>query len=523
MRNRLARLVGLCSLAAILGATALSWAPQRATATANYNPPANSSRLQTVGFRSLGYSQGLSDASQSSGTLRSRHVAASSGSYLRLAYGAWYCDGSHTEQAAPNAVVVKASVENTTTDSGTRIPVTFAGLRSVAIPVNCTVWSDPVFVDYAANDVLYVNTFVDVSGQGAGAKWPLNLLWNSASPQAWIDSSGLEAFAAGSDYTDSGTFTLSGSGTGYGPCAIVGDAVGTRSVLLAGDSVMDGGGDLTYRRSFAVRACAGASPPIAYQLVSRSSDTAAQFAAAATRYRRSQICGNAFSAIVHYGTNDITLSGHNAAQVEASLLRDAAILHRMLEGGKVYLCTLLPRVTSTDGVTTVSGQTPLATESIRTAVNDWLRDTSSSGAVAQSAGTVAGVFDTASKVEVNSSGVLTLNGGRWSVGATLATGTATGGSSTTLVDSSQSWTTNQWTNNAVRITSGTGNGQGALVNSNTGTTLTINTGYSSSFSPAPANGSTYAIIESHSVDGIHPTPAGSDLMKTAIDTTLLVR
>lgn len=60
--------------------------------------------------------------------------------------------------------------------------------------------------------------------------------------------------------------------------------------------------------------------------------------------------------------------------------------------------------------------------------------------------------------------------------AYYATGVATSGSATTLVNSAKTWTTNQWTNYQVRIISGTGVGQIRNISSNTGTTLTIPTG-----------------------------------------------
>lgn len=61
-------------------------------------------------------------------------------------------------------------------------------------------------------------------------------------------------------------------------------------------------------------------------------------------------------------------------------------------------------------------------------------------------------------------------------GNTIAIGTATSGSATTLVNSGKAWTTNQWANYQVRITAGTGAGQVRTITSNTGTTLTIPTG-----------------------------------------------
>ncbi len=55
----------------------------------------------------------------------------------------------------------------------------------------------------------------------------------------------------------------------------------------------------------------------------------------------------------------------------------------------------------------------------------------------------------------------------------FATGTATGGASTTLVNTAKAWATNQWANFQVKIASGTGAGQIRTIASNTGATLTV--------------------------------------------------
>jgi hypothetical protein len=57
----------------------------------------------------------------------------------------------------------------------------------------------------------------------------------------------------------------------------------------------------------------------------------------------------------------------------------------------------------------------------------------------------------------------------------FATGTATGGTGTTLANTAKTWTTNQWANSQARITAGTGAGQIRPITSNTGTTLTVPT------------------------------------------------
>ena len=55
-------------------------------------------------------------------------------------------------------------------------------------------------------------------------------------------------------------------------------------------------------------------------------------------------------------------------------------------------------------------------------------------------------------------------------------GTATSGSSTTLVCTGKGWTNDQWINYRVRITGGTGIGQKSLIIDNTGDTLTFAAG-----------------------------------------------
>lgn len=65
--------------------------------------------------------------------------------------------------------------------------------------------------------------------------------------------------------------------------------------------------------------------------------------------------------------------------------------------------------------------------------------------------------------------------GATGLGTGFATGTATSGSATTVVNTGKAWTVNQWANFQVRITAGTGAGKLAIITSNTATTLTFPT------------------------------------------------
>jgi hypothetical protein len=71
----------------------------------------------------------------------------------------------------------------------------------------------------------------------------------------------------------------------------------------------------------------------------------------------------------------------------------------------------------------------------------------------------------------------------------IVSGTATSATINTLSNSGKTWTTNQWTNYQIRITSGTGRGQVRTISSNTGTQITV----SSNWSLTPDSSSVYAI------------------------------
>lgn len=72
--------------------------------------------------------------------------------------------------------------------------------------------------------------------------------------------------------------------------------------------------------------------------------------------------------------------------------------------------------------------------------------------------------------------------------APYAIGVATSATSTTLVNSAKTWTTNQWTNYQVKIISGTGMGQTRVIASNTSTALTV-----AAWSVTPDTTSVYVI------------------------------
>lgn len=331
-------------------------------------------------------------------------------------------------------------------------------------------------------------------------------------------SSPFEGRTTGSDLVDSGTPTSSTQNV-FSPSALLGmptdDAI--PSVAVCGDSIGLGTGDPDTSQysngGFIVRAlqsrfpfmngCKGAEKLEDFQNLNGK-----------TRYRRMYIATGCPYVVMNLGTNNMSTS--TVAQMQAIVLEITAAWN--VKGAKVFWCTIVPKTTSSTAWTTVAGQSVTANESVRTAFNDWLRDGSGSGYVAQAGGKQnAGVFDAAKTVEVNSLGALATNGGYWLPGTQVDTGTATAGTTTTVTDSGKSWTVNQFAGMYVYLTAGTGNGQAAgYIVSNTATQLTIK----SAWTTAPDATSVYRIVNNAmTVEGTHPTANGHLLMSAAVDTT----
>lgn len=130
------------------------------------------------------------------------------------------------------------------------------------------------------------------------------------------------------------------------------------------------------------------------------------------------------------------------------------------------------------------------------------------------------LWDVAAAVEVNTSGVLTPNGGLWQINtdAPLLTGSATNtNTSTTFNDNTQSWTQDQWRNYVVYIVSDSSTpaaaGQQQCISSNSATQLSVSPGWSTT----PSSSATYKIIDPYVTDGRHPAPKGHMTIAQALN------
>jgi hypothetical protein len=126
-------------------------------------------------------------------------------------------------------------------------------------------------------------------------------------------------------------------------------------------------------------------------------------------------------------------------------------------------------------------------------------------------------------VEYNSSGVRQLNGGFFKISEAPVIGakSLTSITSTSITDTTQSWTTDQYRGWCVAIVSDTVNpssvGQVRVIQSNTNNLLTL----PSALSPVPSSSATYQIFKSYTSDGIHPSSQGNLEIAKNIDISLI--
>lgn len=232
------------------------------------------------------------------------------------------------------------------------------------------------------------------------------------------------------------------------------------------------------------------------------------------------------------GTNDLA-AGQTWQQVAANHIALGKVF--TAGGARYVITTLVPRTTSTDGWRTANNQASISSgfETARENYNLWVR-----GGMLVSAGTpvlsggvatpyIYSVLDLALPVEVNSSNVLTPNGGFWQAPAAadytaqVLTGSPT---TTSLPVSTASYPTATYglSTRMVLMTSGAASGQRAYIFQNSATTLTTvanGSTMSGSGAPnitgltiAPSAGDTFSIYSVATVDGIHPSATYHGIM-----------
>lgn len=419
---------------------------------------------------------------------------------------------------APNSndIQVKNVIEGQGTVSDQTQPrtaVTYDGVTLATVPAGELIKSDRV--DLTPNNTFYVRDGVTVPGTS-------QIYQRGKAIKGGTSGYGINNGEGGSssDTVASGT-TSATTATRHRPALVIGllqDNSLPKSLAIWMDSIgvaTDDGGYGLVDGGYPVRACDLASVPyVNLSISARKQQDIASVSGWAVSWALSRYATHIYDA---HGRNDL-IAGRTAAQIKADILSFARLV---MSRSQTYIRgTILPAPTSSNGWFNTASQTKETTEAVRVEVNQWIRDTSENGFVAQANAQVlaapsAKVFDACATVECDISGALTEDGG-YILGSNTAkevTGTATGATSSTIVDSGKSLTPNQFKGHSLYIASGAGAGQVRSIAFHDATTLTVNY----AFSPAPTAGSTYEVFEGYGMaTAVHPlsklfSVVGSDM------------
>jgi hypothetical protein len=395
-----------------------------------YNPP----KQVSIGDQGHGIAaQG--NATSTVGTGEMMFVVGPKSSGISALFEHWYTDagsGADTDPAGPisfNASVRVVSSSNPGTLINTIHRITFNGRTTATLDPGGKVISDPLGITVAQGDEVAVRTFL-ASGTAYAPR------------ETWGTSGGPGGFTATTDLTAPGSAAIPVSGgIYYGPAALMGfpeGAADALSCLIIGDSISSSGADTAVftiphlgEGGFGIRALTGQGGLLN---VAVPGDSATGFQSSDFDFHRLANAAYCNVALIGYGSNDF-IEGTTAAQLEAIHLNEANELRR-LGIRRVFILTVCPRVTTTDGCGTLTGQTPMSGEAQRVLYNTWARgrcpidpSTKAPVAVGTSGALLAGdfghpltgFFDVASKVESG------LNSGKWLPALRTAHGSITSG------------------------------------------------------------------------------------------------
>jgi hypothetical protein len=349
-------------------------------------------------------------------------------------------------------------------------------------------------------------------------------LWSNYGEQSTFSSSGQ---GSGQDLTIPGTSTMgngltfnpvgtasyyssvlySPSSVGLVPLVLTND-ITTPSVCMLGDSIPQGTGqtgslsDYQETNYFDYAFGTGLSHAAYTENISYPGETlhdlarneqtlTAWYSGSNTTYatskNRIEMASEADYIISELGINDAGGAG-GVTEMEA----DDTLLETALgtNGARIYRMTLTPKDNSTDGWQTLTNQSGAV--SGRTTFNDWVRTNPLH---------LYGIIDVAASTESS------LDSGKWAIPSTIVsstctTGYASGQTTPTLTDTTQSWTPGAEVGWMVWVP--TDSGCAKVVTANTATTLTL---YEVSGTTATvSNGAAYQLYNGLTVDGTHPSP-----------------
>ena len=291
-------------------------------------------------------------------------------------------------------ITVSASVERTTPVVGTGTlaakRVTFNGAFTAQIPPGGSVLSDPVMVGDNTGGGFFVRTCTAVAG--TGQIWP-----NNGYTRGSLYPGEMSWFG---DYTNStATDGFAGTTLAHGPAAILTTPTVKPTVAVIGDSISQGSGDEGSGEGYWDR---WAKPNKVRLTRAAVNGELARYILDDTNNRDTvwaQVTGVDWL-VCALGTNDVA-QWQSETGIKTQLEK---VWDRMKASSRrgVYQTTIPPYTQSSDGWTTVSGQTLRTFENIRVNLNAWLRSgapITGRGSIGASTHPLTGVLDIAPAVE----------------------------------------------------------------------------------------------------------------------------
>jgi lysophospholipase L1-like esterase len=320
---------------------------------------------------------------------------------LQIVLPNWYVNASMVETNGGGIGTWTASIEY---PAGTFTQVTFSGSASGTVAAGANLVSDAVAVTIPSGAKFWTRLWQSAPGK---------MLWTN---QYCGDGSAQMAYSTTlggcPDLTMGGTAATvtAAENAMMLPVAIIAQTC-KPSIGIVGDSISVGKGDIGDAgglQGYLSRAFGGRA---ALVNVGVSSDTLVNFIASGTK-RRALVNDYCSHVIVEYGSNDVT-----NARTAAQILADTITVLGYFPTKRTAVCTLTPRVTSTDAFVTEVNQTVLASEAVRVVVNAQRRN---GLAAATTLGVTSAIFDIERACE---SAYLS---GKWQViGGTISPATAT--------------------------------------------------------------------------------------------------
>lgn len=454
-------------------------------------------------------------ASQTCGTLRTRHVAPSATDGLQLCYATLTTSLTRWEtNLTLTTGEVMAAIE---TPKGVLVPATFFGKRVGVMTAGNILVSDPVGVHLNPGEVYWIRSYQNqlissnfqsvVNGEFGNLStnsgvWIQNSLINTNYGEGYnvSSSTGINPFTFDKTLAASGSFTINQTVGGLIPFCILGRCAAAPSISLTGDSLeVTGWSIYIYSNQpnmfFGAMDYALGTNAIPRISTSVGGDSTTNWLYGQAAMRWTYATANTYF-VDQLGENDLN-NGETALQLEAFKLQFWNSLVPL--GIKIYASTVGPRSTSTDNwETTVNQTTQSPYNAQRVIFNNWVRGNPSP---------ITGCFDYADFCETSR------DSGIWKApNATGDTGTASGGVAAPfghLYDNTKSWTTNQWAGQLVRDTT---SGKVGIITGNTSTNLTV---FISTWTDP--TGHPYRIYSGQTYDGVHPSPVGITNQSQAIN------